>query len=168
MSVSKEEPQTDTALALQLMLRHVGDRKISDCIFDSTESPFNAIQRTTWTELQENNCVRPFLDSQHYGLTGRGWLRALEKAGTTRDRAFLRAAEKLLASIKKLVKGSQGGVRMVTLQTLARESGLSENWIYNAIESNLIEARYNKQGPTWVHGFEGTAIHVPTRVGTEL
>jgi hypothetical protein len=168
MSISKEERQTDTALALQLMLQHVGDRRISECFFDSTEPPFNAIQRTTWTELQESNCVKPFLDSQHYCLSGSGWLQALQETGTTRDRAFQRAAEKLLASIKKHVKGRQGNVRMVGLQTLARNSGLSENWIYNAIESNLIEAQFKRQGPTWVHGFEGTAIHVPITFGREL
>jgi hypothetical protein len=168
MSISKAERQTDTVLAFQLMLQHVGDRKISECFFVSTEPPFSAIQLTTWTELEAGDFVRPFLGSQHYSLTGRGWLRALEESGAPRDKTFLRAAEKLLTSIKKHVKGGQGSVRMVTLQTLAQNSGLPENWIYNVVESNLIEAHFNRHGPTWVHGFEGTAVHVPIRVGMEI
>jgi DNA-directed RNA polymerase specialized sigma54-like protein len=92
----------------------------------------------------------------------------LSKTAAPRDKTFLRAAEKLLTSLKRHVKGDQGSVRMVTLQTLAQNAGLSESWIHNVVESNLIEALYNRHGPTWVHGSEWTAIHVPITVGTEL
>jgi hypothetical protein len=166
--VFKMEQQTDTALAFRLMLQHVGDRRISECFFDTTGPPFNGIARTTWTDLEESNCVKPVLGSQHYGFTGRGWLRALQETGAARDRRFLRSAKVLLASIQKSVKGKQANARMMSIQTLAEHSGLSANWIYNAIESNLIAAHFNKQGPAWVHGFEGTAIHVPMTFGLEL
>jgi hypothetical protein len=85
LDVSKPERQTDTALASQLMRQHAGDRRISDCFFGKTGLPFNAIARTTWTEIEQSNCVKPVLGSQHYGFAGRGWLRALQETGAMRD-----------------------------------------------------------------------------------
>ncbi len=168
IGVFSDTRQTDTTLAFQLMLEHVGDRKISDCFFDSGAPPFDAIARATWLRLEENKCVKAFLDSQRYVLTGTGWLRALEETGGLQDRAFQREAKKLLAGIKKSAKGKQGGARMMTVHALARHCGVSEPWVYNAIEGRLIEAQFDLQGPAWVHGFEGTAVYVPIGFGAEL
>lgn len=168
MSFSTEERRTDAALALRLMLQQVGDRRIGECLFDGTQPPFDGVPEPTWAELQESNCVKPFLDSKHYSLTGKGWLRALQESGATKGKEFRRNANKLIASIKRRVKDGQAGVAMVSPQILARDCGLAETWIWNAVESNLIEAECKRQGVKWVHGFEGKMIHVPSDFGKDL
>ena len=59
-------------------------------------------------------------------------------------------------------------MRIVTLKALARDSGLSESWIYNAIESNLLEAHYGRKGVTWASRLEATMIYVPFAFGIKL
>jgi len=95
-------------------------------------------------------------------------LHALQESGATQDKAFRRNGHKLIASIKRRVKDGQAGVGMVSPQILARDSGLPENWIWNAVESNLIEAEFKPQGVKWAHGFEGKIIHVPIDFGKDL
>jgi hypothetical protein len=167
VSLSIEERQKEMARALQLILERLGDRKINAFSLDPTEPPFSDIHQTTWIELQEMNYVRPLLKSSRFSLTGSGWLRALQHSGATRNRSFDRDSETLLASIKRQVKGGHGA-RIVMLKALARDSGLSESWIYNALESDLLEAHYGRKGATWAHGFEGSMIHVPRTFGLKL
>ena len=154
----------DLTRALQLLLRQLGDRKINIFSFDPTIPPFCSVAEATWTELRDMNYVHSALNSSGYCLTGSGWLRALQRAGATRNRDFDRDSEKLLASINKLAKRA----RLATLKALAQDSGLPENWIYNAIESNLLEVHYGRKGANWARGFEGTMIYVPRGFGTKL
>ena len=168
MNPPSEERQAETSAALQLMLHHVGDRRISESFFDRTQPPFNTLSETTWSELQESNCAIPFFDSKHFRLTGNGWLRALRESGATKEKVFRRNGEKLISAIKKRVKGMQPGTRMIAPQVLAQDSRLPESFISNAVESNLIEAEFNQRGVTWAHGFEGKMIHVPIEFGQEL
>jgi hypothetical protein len=155
MSLSKEARQRD---ALQLMLQRLGDRRISACFFDTTKPPFNAIQQTTWAELQQGSYLKANL--KRYRLTAAGWLRALQESGLLQDPVFKQDVGKLVQSVKTNVKDRQRGTLM-TVETIARDSGLSENWIYNAIESNVIEKQFGRTGATWAHGFvEGTMIHL--------
>ena len=129
MGVSIEERQLDLTRALQLLLRQLGDQKINIFSFDPTVPPFSSVAEATWDELREMNYVHAMLNPSEYGLTGSGWLRALQRSGATRNRDFDRDAEKLLASITKLAKRA----RLATLKALAQESDLPESWIYNAI-----------------------------------
>jgi hypothetical protein len=167
MSVAVEDRTTHAAGALQLMVQHVGDRRISDCAFDAAQEPFNSVPTATWLELKENGFVQRLHHSTHYTLTGEGWLRALRESGAMREKAFHRRCGDLIAAIKKQVKRAQSG-RLVSPQTLARDCGVSADWIYNAVESNLIESEFNRHGITWANGFEGQMIHVPAAFGREL
>jgi hypothetical protein len=168
MSLTGPERRTDTAGALQLMLRHVGDRRISDWCFDAAQEPFDTIPQATWVELHEDGFVAPLRESPtKYTLTGKGWLRALQESGATREKAFRRKCNDLIAAIQKHVKGGSGA-RMISPHTLARVCDVSEDWIYNAVESNLIEAEFERHGIVWANGFEGKMIHVPIGFGREL
>jgi hypothetical protein len=167
VSLSIDERQKDMARALQLVLEQLGDEKIQVFSFDPANRPFSVITPTTWRDLEESNYVRLQTDSNRLRLTGSGWLRALQHSGATRNRSFDRDSEKLLASIRKQVKGRHAA-RMIPIKALARESGLSENWIYNAIESKLFEVHYGRKGGTWVHGFEGRMVYVPGTFGMKL
>jgi len=167
MSLAREGRPTDEAAALQLMLQNLGDRRISDCLFDVAQAPLNVVPQAIWLDLQENSYVEHSRDSRHYILTGRGWLRALQESRATQDKTFRRTVSNLIEAIKKHFKGGHVG-RMVSPQTLAQESGIPENWIYNAVESNLIEGEFQKRGIVWANGFEGKLIHVPAAFGSEL
>lgn len=83
-----------------------------------------------------------------YALTGSGWLQALRDSGVVQDPVFLRDAGKLFATLKKHVKGREQN-SMITLDNAAKESRLSESWIFNAIESNLLQAVFGKEGAVW-------------------
>ena len=95
-------------------------------------------------------------------LSGNRWMPASQ--ASSRHRSPGGDVRTLFVSLKKLVR-SAPGARMVTLQALAYESGLSEAWIYHAIEDKLIEARLHRKGATWARGFEGAMIYVPIRFG---
>ena len=141
MSLSKEERQRD---ALQLMLQRL-DGRISMCFFDTTKPPFNAIQQTTWAELQQSNYLKANL--KRYRLTAAGWLRALQESGLIQDPVFQQDVGKLFQSVKNNIKDKdRPRGTLMTVETIARDSGLSENWIYNAIESNLIEKQFGRTG----------------------
>ena len=99
MSLSKEERQRD---ALQLMLQRLGDGRISMCFFDTTKPPFNAIQQTTWAELQQGSYLKANL--KRYRLTAAGWLRALHESGLIQDPVFKHNVGKLFQSVKNNIK----------------------------------------------------------------
>jgi hypothetical protein len=66
------------------MLQRLGDGRISMCFFETTKPPFNAIQQTTWSELQQSNYLKANL--KRYRLTAAGWLRALQESLNERAR----------------------------------------------------------------------------------
>jgi hypothetical protein len=166
VSLSKQDRENDKALALQLMLKGIGENRINMSFFDTARPPLNVIRKTSWVELQQEQYVAPLFGLSRYALTGAGWLRALRHTGKTKDPVFQRDVGKLFATLKKQVKGRERD-GMVTLAAAAQESGLSESWIFNAIESNLLEYEFQKKGAKWCQGFEGTMIFVPVTFGLE-
>jgi hypothetical protein len=167
MSLSKQERETDKSLALRLMLRGLGNNRINMTFFEASISPLVAIRQTTWTELLQENRVTSLFNLPRYALTGSGWLKALQDGGTTKNPIFQRDVGKLFATLKRHVKGREND-SILTLATVAQESGLNENWIFNAIESNLLESVFGKKGTGWCRGFEGSLIFVPSMFGLEL
>jgi hypothetical protein len=72
---------------------------------------------------------------------------------------------KLASTLKGFVKGRHEDT-VVELSRLANESGLSSTWIFNAIESNLIELLHRKRGAQWED--RGMLVRIPVNFGMAL
>ena len=82
-----------------------------------------------------------------YNLTARGWLFGVETLGLQKREAFRNQMSALSAALKRNVK--ETGRRedgLVDIYTLAADSGVSENFIRNAIASGLLDKVFNLRG----------------------
>ena len=169
MSLSKDERQKNANLALSLLLAATGNNRISTSFHRRDDSAFKNVHNTTWVELEEQRLINSLLNhtALGYSLTANGWIKAVRDAGLIRDQDFLKKLGSLSRVIKGHVKGRHAEV-MINLQTVASEAGLAENWIYNVIESNMLEVVFAKRGATWLSNFKGQIIKIPITFGLDV
>lgn len=167
MTLSKDQRIEDMARALVLMLERIGDRAIDAEEASVTEPPFDVVNQTTWIELRTRGWIRRFevMGREAYFLTGSGWIRALEITGAVSDSGFDKNIGQLMAALKGLIEGRQAEASEHT-DIVAQLARLSTDWIFNVIESNIIEQRYGRKGAHWDgHYPRGKAIRVPIDFG---
>ena len=167
MSLSKQARHDDIQKALELMLARLGEQAIDRVLFNRDEPPFDQIYPTTWKELAEKYLIKP-LDGagpQLFWLTGYGWYAALEQANRFSDPTLIEKMSALSAALKDSVKGRDTEA-LLYVGNLATQTGLSEDWIYNAIESNLVGRQFGRRGAKWAAGIKNTII-VPIDFGLE-
>ncbi|MBI3694019.1 MAG: hypothetical protein HY238_04145 [Acidobacteria bacterium] len=130
--------------------------------------PFDAILRTTWRELSEEGLIHAWA-SERYGLTGNGWLEGLRITKRLDAPAFRQKMSQLAASLKRHVDvDGRREDAFVYLDSLAGETSLSQDFIFNAIESRLLDHEFNMRGAYWEsHHKPGTLIRVPLNFGME-
>ncbi len=80
-----------------------------------------------------------------YRLTGNGWLQALDADDETQVKA-LEAQIATFAAYFKSKGKRRANPEIVTLSLAASESGLSEGWLFNAIEAKLFEEKFGRRG----------------------
>jgi hypothetical protein len=141
---SKEQRNENMVLALRLMLDRIGDRAVDLVFLDSDEPEFKEVFPTTWVDLERRGFVKR---SPPYRLTGAGWLEALHVAERLDDE-FDRDLGILCASLKSKVDGRREKA-VVDVSQIVRETGLSEDWVFNVIESDAISRRYGRTGAYW-------------------
>ncbi len=151
-----------------MLLEGVAEKSFAGLYFSIDKPPLSEINPTTWTELRDKGYVAPLFSttSRSYGLTGRGYLKALRVAGITERGDFKSQLGVLAATLKKYVKGRQQAA-FVNIDSVQQESGLSSGFIFNCIDSNLLEVCFNKKGAQWANGFRGTVIVVQPTFGQE-
>ena len=167
VTISQTDQLRNIELAFRLILVELRDRAISETFFDAHSDSFKDVLGTTWKELCDQHWLeeREIYGRVHYRLTGSGWMEALwrDRAG---ERSELRdSATKLSSVLKAHVKGRHEDVT-VELSRLAHETGLSSAWVFNAIESNLLEVLHRRRGVQWVD--RGTLVRIPLNFGMEL
>jgi hypothetical protein len=166
MTISRGGQLENVQLVLDLLLSQVADHPICAAFFDPKSPQFSKVLRTTWKESCDQGWVEELelYGQQHYRLAGRGWIAALSR-GLTGRRHLQDAAGLLSAGLKRHVKGRHQDMS-VELSTIASESGLSASWVFNAIESNLLEVLHRRCGARW--GDRGTLILIPLNFGIEI
>ncbi len=167
MTISQANQLENVDLALRLILVELGDRPIFATFFDPRSDSFKGILATTWKELCDQRWLeeRELYGYAHYRLTGTGWMEALWRTGAGEKPELRESSGKLARALKAHVEGRHEDV-IVELSRLADESGLSPAWVFNAIESNLLEILHRNRGAQWED--RGTLVRIPLNFGIDL
>jgi len=134
---------------------------------NANTTKFAAVDRTTWDELTELNMVKA-RSYDRYQLTGPGWIEGLKLTGRFEDPEFQQRAGKLSAALKARVKASNRQQRGNAGRTeLSRETGLSEFFIHDAIDSHLLAEMFSGMlDASWAEGDNmKNYIDIPRRFG---
>jgi hypothetical protein len=151
-----------------MMLTIVGEGRLDGTLFEPDDARFKDILPTTWEDLEEA-CFLVQMSIWDYRFTALGWLKALDAVGTLGSPEMNEKLGRLCAAMKR--RCEEGGRHRdgTTIDELATETGFSEDWIYNAIESHLIRECFNRVDCEWEPG-DGMKNHVmiPARFGLPL
>ena len=166
MSLSDESRLAAINALLTRMLNGLGERGFDEIRFEVNAETFRDIPHTTWLELEGMGYVKAAhaVGSPGHQLTGGGWIAALKAAGTfegQRDRAV-----RLRTALKDVVKGRPLEGAVTDLHELTAKTGLPMDWIWNALQSRLVQLMW-----PWDHldirlEHGGRVIRVPGRFGS--
>ncbi len=166
MSVSKTEREANIKLALNLMMLNLGEPyEWQD--HEATTKKFADVFQTTWDELVERGLAVP---SGHdcYQLTGPGWIAGLKASGQFDDPQFREKAGRLSRALKARVKGRHD-FGYANRAELADETGLSEFFVYDAIDSQLLRELFSYTDATWAERDQmKNEIDIPPRFGLDI
>lgn len=144
MTVSRDERLGNLAKALKLMTQEVGENAMR-CVFIEANKPeYQDILPTTWKELVDRCMVRDY-GWGTYQLTGCGWLEGVLLLGLPETSEFRQKMSRLASTLKDRVKGRQQEA-LVDVWAVATESGVSEDFVWNAIESQLLDNCFKIKG----------------------
>jgi hypothetical protein len=144
VTLSRDARIENFSLALKLMTREVGDHQIWQVFIEADKPEYQAILPTTWKELVDRSMVKD-RGWNTYQITGSGWLAGVQLLDLPNTPDFQRKMSRLAATLKKQIKGRQEEALM-DVWALANESGLTEEFIWNAIESRLLDTCFNLKG----------------------
>jgi hypothetical protein len=165
MSVSEKDRLENIALALRLMMQNLGEPYAWQ-EHDAKTAKFEPVLRATWDELAERGLVNP-RTFDRYELTGSGWIAGLRVIGAFEDDEFRRKAGLLQKALKARIKPENRDQWGSADRTeLANETGLSEFFVYDAIDSHLLEALFDIVDAGWADDDEmKNDIDIPPRFG---
>jgi hypothetical protein len=164
VTYSEQDQKKNISLAFHLMMERLDDRSIVATLFCLDREPFSNIYNTTWKELEIQHWIEKLeIDGQPcYRFTGSGWLEALYQIGLFRDEALKNRMGGYEAILKSHVKGRRQD-KVMLFDELVRETGLHEGWVFNAIESGLLQRSYGIHDATWVD--RGFLVKIPLNFG---
>ena len=157
MSLSGHEKSEECKTVLTTMLAVLGASAIDETLFDPC-SEFEGVHATTWDELVRNEWIEHLAAVDRYRLTGTGWLGALRLTGQLGENRFEVNIGKTLGAMKTHVKGRAYSA-VVSLRQIAQEADLSEGFVYNVVESKLVEKHHGRTGAKWQD--RGRLIFIP-------
>jgi hypothetical protein len=164
MTTGTKKRADNYRLALKLMLAELGDMAFDLKFFRGANVPFVAILRTTWEEMLRNGCVTHH-GTDHYRLTAKGWLMALEEGGAVSSTAFMARLGRVLATIKAYVK-PRIQTEFVSLSEIASKSGEPEGFIFNIIDSRASSTlNSGRIGAKWYE--RGRLVEIPVDFSIE-
>jgi hypothetical protein len=168
MTLSKEERVENVALALSLMLLNLSPaRPYAWEEFDGDIEPFNLILTTTWSVLCSKGLVKPN-GMGRYQLTSSGWIEALKITGRFDSTDAQQQAGKLAAGLKRHIDGRTQDGR-VDRTELAQETGLEEAFVYDAVDSHLLQHLFGIMDAQWAPDDRmNNWIEIPVDFGHKL
>jgi hypothetical protein len=133
--------------ALTAFLKALGDRPLRS--LDISQSDYPSVCRTTWTELAEHGFLEDLnANAAMYRLTGPGYAEALKVSGRSDERWFQEDLGCLCKVLKDALCGRSED-EFIPLQVAATNSGLTEAFVENAIDADLIWEIFGKVGAHW-------------------
>jgi hypothetical protein len=147
MTDSPEARRENFDEALIGFLNALGSRSLRS--FDINPSDYPGVWLTTWTELTTQGLLEDFnIQVDMYRLTGSGYLEALRVSGSSGEPQF----QENLGSLCKVLKDSLKGRRefaLISFQDVVARSRLSEAFVENAIDADLIGNILGRTGARW-------------------
>jgi hypothetical protein len=169
MTLSRGARLKDLNRALELTLAQLGEQAIDKVLFDVDCPPFAEIKPTTWEELSGRHLIERLdgIGAAQFRLTGPGWCSALEVTGRRSAPDVVQRVAKLAAALKASVKGRREDA-FVSVDALASQSGISGDWVFNAIESDILARWCHMKSASWEpHSIHGTLVRVPLGFGMD-
>jgi hypothetical protein len=165
MSTSDKTRQENMVLALRLLIQDLG-QPYEWQEHDAKTPKFAGVLRTTWDELAERGLIKAH-SFDRYWLKGPGWIAGLKITGVFDDEGFRRKAGQLQAALKARIKAENRDQWGTASRTeLAQETGLSEFFVYDAIDSGLLGALFGTIDAYWGEGDDmKNWIDIPPRFG---
>jgi hypothetical protein len=162
LSLSVRQRLDNVDLALSLLLREAEGKWFIHAFVGRGDPAFAEILATTWEELHRRRYIAQ-IRLNLFVLTGYGWRIALEKANKKNE--FNEDLGLLCASLKARVVGRTCPA-VANVEDLAKETGLPDYFIRNAIDGELIRRWLNRHAAKWAdRQFHGTLIAIPIDFG---
>lgn len=167
MTISKDKRLLDMQNALVLMMDALGAQALDAVDFVSYQTPFDKVMPTTWDELESRGLVEITnrWNVNTYALTGAGWYRGLKETEKISDPDFRHQMDKLQKTLKDRSERQEDV--WADAEDVARSAGVSLDFVYNAIESQLLDHERDIYGAEWDLrvGKRGSVIRIPRRFG---
>ena len=168
MTISKQKREENMKEALRLLLERLGDRAIYKGEVLDDDPAFTGVYLTTWIDLADGNLVsaRPGFGWCRYQLTGDGWLEALKITGQLDTPEFQERFGRLNATLKSFIDRKHGEEGFEQVHVVAAKADISEDWLYNILESRIWEKEQNKTGAQFDDS--KTMVIIPIRFNMRL
>ncbi len=151
------------AAVLRIMVTAVGDEPIIPCHFHPSDPRFSDLLQTTFHELVRQSYIETTGERPPvYRLTPEGWLEGLRQLGELEGQRIHERATAIVNALKARIKGRHSEEHL-DVEALANEIGIPVGWVWNALESNLLERLFPERGFDGV--LDGRLIRIPRTFG---
>ena len=169
MTLSVDERRRHMVSTLERMSAEIGDEPVFARVFSRKEHVWlDEVPRTTFDELEQRGYVHIeefFGGNRNYQLTPAGWLKALMTSDRIDSQAERERRETFLKHLKSKVS-ARAGNEVVDGREVAAETGLPGGWVFNAVESQLLDHCYPNRHFRLVTN-DGYDIVIPPTFGLE-
>ncbi|MGA3095003.1 MAG: hypothetical protein ABSF25_00995 [Bryobacteraceae bacterium] len=164
MSLSKDARLQNLEEAIRLLMGSLHGQCFMGVLLDERYDVDERILGTTWDELKSRSLVRQTNSRWSYTLSGRGWILGLKLLGEFGTDEMRGKVGTLCSVLKAKVKG-RAHANYATVGDIATESGLSDGFVRDAIESDLIRELFGTKGAEWSPQDRGSSIRIPNDFG---
>jgi len=144
MTLSREDRIQDLADALRRMTEDVSEQAVWRVDVEIKSERYQHIRNTTWKELIDRGWAKWFTYNTCQ-LTMVGWRKGIQLLGLDKDPNFRAKLSHLAAVLKDEVKGRHEEVYLDVFHA-AERSWLTEDLVYNIIESKLLDYAFTIKG----------------------
>jgi hypothetical protein len=149
MTLSTDARRANLNEALIAFLGKLGDEQF--LWFRIEPGEYSDVWPTTWIELTGKRLIRDMnMTLEGYGFTVTGYVEALKLSGKSDEQTFREGLGSLCKALKGHVKDRTDD-GLVAVHDLVKESGVSEAFVHNALDAELIDRILRKKGAHW-HG----------------
>ena len=161
MTLSVHYRCANLKMALISFLDALGDRPLRS--LDISPLNYPCVLPTTWTELTNQGLLQDSnIQDAMYGLTNTGYVEALRVSGRSDEPQFQEKIGKLCKVLKDSLK-DRTDFALIPLPEIVAKSGLSEGFVENAVDADLIRHMLGRAGAHW--DGQSTVVRVPHDFG---
>jgi hypothetical protein len=167
MTISKKIRQQDMATAFHLLVDRFQNSKLPDAVFSAEIEPFSKCANTTWQSMLRSGWLTQIeiKGGQNYVLTPSGLIEGLRLVRIPGDQSLQEQLGRFQGAAKKSLKG-RTQPEVVRFENLLKDSGLSAEFVFNALECDLVGHFLKAHGPTWLQ--RGVTVRIPQDLGLPL